>query len=552
MLYRPGFNYQRVKDEIANRNFDAVERQFQQVAHTFQGTPYLDIRDFGEGVGRGHDDTTPMQRAANAALALTNGGVVCFPPGVFYFTHLNLSDIGTSNRYVSPSIVLQGSGIKATRLVGTSNGNILIDCIGRNFVHIRDMELGTDGTAVYQAALLLARRTGGGTECHHNIIERVYIRGEFSIAGAVALAAEVTRWNDVMIENDDPTNNYCCFLTSPNNGVAGIVSAHGTPLASTNTDNLMTGVVFWAEHNNATPVIFDESAEYTLVGCAVVPGGAKTGGKLVTYIAGDAAGAFHGPVRWIGALWESGQCTVHHLKGTSTYAKFYDIFDIGGSYNVGGDSHAIAFSDGSSIVHGFTMRELAPGLATGSDRSLDINIDYAFNCHLDIYSPLFPTSIIINNGKAGSFFRARTLTLADGEYGLSADIQTRGEEDAYGTTLPTAGTWTRGRKFWKTNPVAGESPGWHCVESGSHSTATDNTGDTDGSTGVITGMTDTSDFNIGEYVTVSAGFATAGPFRIIAKTASSITVDANSTSAQSNVTVETPDPVWAAMANLGA
>jgi hypothetical protein len=51
-------------------------------------------------------------------------------------------------------------------------------------------------------------------------------------------------------------------------------------------------------------------------------------------------------------------------------------------------------------------------------------------------------------------------------------------------------------------------------------------------------------------VTVSAGFATTGPFTIIAKTVNTVTVNAVSNAAINNVTVATPDPVFVAMANL--
>lgn len=68
-------------------------------------------------------------------------------------------------------------------------------------------------------------------------------------------------------------------------------------------------------------------------------------------------------------------------------------------------------------------------------------------------------------------------------------------------------------------------------------TAVDTSGDTNGSTAIITGMADTSDFNVGEYVTVSAGFPTTGPYKILSKSASSLTLDENSNSAQSNITV---------------
>ncbi len=72
---------------------------------------------------------------------------------------------------------------------------------------------------------------------------------------------------------------------------------------------------------------------------------------------------------------------------------------------------------------------------------------------------------------------------------------------------------------------------------------TDVTGDTDGSTAVITGMADTSDFLAGHNVTVSAGFASTGPFEILSKTSTTITVDTNSNSSQTDVTVTVTYPI---------
>lgn len=119
-------------------------------------------------------------------------------------------------------------------------------------------------------------------------------------------------------------------------------------------------------------------------------------------------------------------------------------------------------------------------------------------------------------------------------------------------TPPTAGTWHKGDQIWLADPAASTSPADFCVTAGTFSAATDNTGDTDGSTAVITGMADTSDFFVGEYVTCSAGFASTGPFMILAKTASTMTVGATSNSVQANITVATPDPVFKSVAALSA
>ena len=79
---------------------------------------------------------------------------------------------------------------------------------------------------------------------------------------------------------------------------------------------------------------------------------------------------------------------------------------------------------------------------------------------------------------------------------------------------------------------------WKKSKASRDALATDATGDPDGSTAVIPGMTDTSDFDVGDAVTVSAGFpSTTDDYKILAKTSTSLTLDTNSTSAQTNVTV---------------
>jgi len=120
------------------------------------------------------------------------------------------------------------------------------------------------------------------------------------------------------------------------------------------------------------------------------------------------------------------------------------------------------------------------------------------------------------------------------------------------SALPTIGTWKQGDRIWNIEPVAGGSPGWVCVTSGTFSTATDNLGDTTNGSPIITGMDNSFDFWINEYVTVSAGFP-AGVHKIIGRKhngAEELTLDVNATGTVANVTVETPDPIFEAMAYL--
>lgn len=119
------------------------------------------------------------------------------------------------------------------------------------------------------------------------------------------------------------------------------------------------------------------------------------------------------------------------------------------------------------------------------------------------------------------------------------------------STLKAGTTIEVGTQRHNWSPGTGSSPGSICTTAGTVSTATDSTGDTDGSTATITGMTDTSDFYVGNYVSVSAGFPTTGPYKILSKTSTSITISTNSDSVQSNITVSCPAPVFQDLPRTG-
>ncbi len=132
--------------------------------------------------------------------------------------------------------------------------------------------------------------------------------------------------------------------------------------------------------------------------------------------------------------------------------------------------------------------------------------------------------------------------------GTSAEYYTENIFSQAGLSLdaqPAVGTWLTGTIVFNSSLV-GKAFAWICTASGTFSSATDSTGDTDGSTSIITGLTDTSDFFPNQYVTVSAGFSGSPNFRykILAKTVTTITIDDNSNAVASNVTIATPDPTF--------
>ena len=95
--------------------------------------------------------------------------------------------------------------------------------------------------------------------------------------------------------------------------------------------------------------------------------------------------------------------------------------------------------------------------------------------------------------------------------------------------------------------------GWMCTAAGTFGSATDSTGVTAIGSHVITGVTDTADFNVGDWVTVDKGILYhPGPFEILAKTASTITVNSAGDSVETNVTIATSDPVFEAMPVLSS
>jgi hypothetical protein len=396
--------------ESASDNVEWVTRQ--------RITGVFNVLDYGATGNGSTNDTTAIQAAIDAALAVTTGGVVFFPAGTYAVTSLNLSN--SVNASPTQSLRLVGVGRYASTIKGTSNGAILIDAIGRSYFTLEHLRLTTNGTAVYQTALLLARRTGGAPECRNNGFSFVRIDGEYSIASVVAIASECDTWYDVEMVNEDSTNNYCCFFTGLDNDIAGVSSTHGTVLASTNTYNLMTRVTWGAFHANATPVIFDQGAGYNMVGCSLQVG-AFTGVKCVTYIdRGDGpGGGFNGPVNWIGSLWEVSQATAHYLKTqTVSVGHFQDIVDIGGSYTMGGTSatnYAMQTNGTEAVVLNCRIENVK--FIGGSGGTMNITVDHVYACHFDIWSPSFDTTITIGTGRYSSFLRAKTLSVPGAEVG---------------------------------------------------------------------------------------------------------------------------------------
>lgn len=174
----------------------------------------------------------------------------------------------------------------------------------------------------------------------------------------------------------------------------------------------------------------------------------------------------------------------------------------------------------------------------------------------------------------------------------SQDLSVQGLRLRIASTQPTTGSWKKGDYAFNTaNTFANGIQGWKCSDSGTFSSYSQSAGCVNGSNllvgidttglsvgdfvsmstgfaadtrsqvkgfrtngaasegaGVSTNLSPTitwsgtfniSDFNVGDFVTLSAGFAsTVIPYKILSKTTTSITVSVNATSSQTGITVQ--------------
>jgi len=119
-----------------------------------------------------------------------------------------------------------------------------------------------------------------------------------------------------------------------------------------------------------------------------------------------------------------------------------------------------------------------------------------------------------------------------------------------GTAAPTTGTWAIGDICYDSTPVSGQAMGWTCSSSGTFEDASENGCATTSGSNIITSVTSTSGFSVGQYIDASAGFAALTALKILTiVTDTSITVDraANATGA---VNITTTNPTWIPLPSL--
>jgi len=205
--------------------------------------------------------------------------------------------------------------------------------------------------------------------------------------------------------------------------------------------------------------------------------------------------------------------------------------------SIRGGSVGTAISTGDTVKHNVIANNTLGGrIALTSDSAFNTIKGNILLSPSTITSPPNMGNIVINN------VNVRKLTLEN--YRESISQYSSGG-------VPTTGTYNRGDIIINNLAASGQPSGWVCIKSGTFSAASEAGSVAAIDSETITGTADTSDFNVGDYIESTLGNAGYSPFvikSIVVNT--SITVWSPLWTGTGACTITTPDPLFAAMANL--
>jgi hypothetical protein len=138
------------------------------------------------------------------------------------------------------------------------------------------------------------------------------------------------------------------------------------------------------------------------------------------------------------------------------------------------------------------------------------------------------------------------------DFSVGKNLHIHGVEVPSGANYYLA-TYQTGDEIIHAQTVAGGTEGWKCTTGGTipDGTPYSQAGTSTNTSPIITGLANTTLMLVGDWVSPSAGFATTGPYEVIAKTATTLTLDTNA-NANAAPTVTHYAPVFKAKANVAA
>lgn len=504
-----------------------------------------DVLAFGADRTGAADSTAAVQKAIDIVKGLTHGGTVLFPAGAYSVSSLDLGNPLVND--FKPTITLQGAGMRATRILGNTNDKIVVDALGRNFLRLEKLTIGTAPGITAKAGLLLARSAdlpaGPGTgSCNNGQFTQLNIEGVFSEAALVAIASESNRWFGCRFENQATTGARRNFWTSGFNGL-GITSELGTidntPASAVNTDNRMFGCEFYNTRDGCSPVVISRSASYHFFGCTIITGTRAGTVRLVTYDT-DGTGEFSGLVEWVSCHFEGGGAgvTAHYFECDGLLAVFHNVHFLGGTYVMAGAKYMVDYDrDGvgkaylrNCIIQTPTVWGDYEFHAYGLARSdIDLRVTQGG-------SPGFKVKLLVSDLISESRVVANTI------YG-PLDLSNC-DTESFATAAPTSGTYAVGHIVKNSAPNLGTPSAWYCRIVGTAGTL--NGGATTGSittgTNILT-VNSTAGLEEGHIINVAgAGFT----FKVLKISGTTVTLSKNASATVLDAAVSFTTPAFAA------
>ncbi len=154
-----------------------------------------------------------------------NGGTVYIPAGTYVITEtIDLTGRTTIPRseqwpHGNARVVLQGAG-HATRLIGRTDGQPVIDLTFSGYCMVRDLSIVGDNCNV---GILLAREKPNGGSAGGNIFQNLGLEGRYSVATVYSMGSECNRFYNCWFYNNVP--GATVFYSTPRNP-AGVESPY--------------------------------------------------------------------------------------------------------------------------------------------------------------------------------------------------------------------------------------------------------------------------------------------------------------------------------------
>lgn len=417
----------------------------------------INVRGFGAKGDGVTDDSAAF--AAMIAQLKSVGGAGYIPAGDYLVSGVDLSDdVGD----FSKSITLYGDGRWASNIIGTTNGGIVVDMTGRNYAALKHLSIRNAAGVVPQTGLLLARSEDSGN-CNNNLFTEVNVLGNFSVASAISLAAESTKWANCRFENQNSTSKRCFYTSTGNNDDLGLTYSASTLIQSVNTDNRMFGCEFYmVQDGGGEIVVFDHSATYALFGCTVVIG-TRTGTNKLVVFKDSSDTVFTGMVELHGCQLEGGGAGVIpiYFDCNGRTQTFEHIKVIGGNFVLFDDACRLFDYDrdgvGNAYLKNFVFE--SPKINVISKSYLYGCVDSRIKAAITDDAPamLAISDLVVRSDIVADDYRGATVQVQSHQY-------------AYSDGTPDSGTVGQGLRIINATPVDTDPSEWVVKDAGTFGT----------------------------------------------------------------------------------